>query len=168
MRNLQITNLHYLAHITFQSLELIALELGIIAKAPVQPQRPTDGGSSDDRRRDADIRTDFSERLDSGRNGRSIGTGGPILSPDGKPLQPFTILGKREEFTQGVFRPGHSLPTMTVEEYLEEERRRGGMIEGGGAASMKQPVINEDDLELADRATMKARDWDEFKESNPR
>ena len=57
---------------------------------------------------------------------------------------------------------------MTVDEYLAEEKRRGGMIEGGGERSGVREGVDEDDVEKADEATMKAREWDEFTEANPR
>lgn len=94
--------------------------------------------------------------------------GGPLLDPKGKPLQPFTLTDKRTQLQQGVFRPGHNLPTMSIDEYLEEERRRGGIIEGGGNANAPQPEPDEDNMEQADAATMKAREWDEFVEANPK
>jgi hypothetical protein len=56
---------------------------------------------------------------------------------------------------------------MSIDEYLEEERRRGGIIEGGGN-NAPAPEIDEDNTALADAETMKAREWDEFKESNPK
>jgi hypothetical protein len=57
---------------------------------------------------------------------------------------------------------------MTIDEYLEEERARGGIIEGGGEASGIPPEPDEDNYEKADQETMKAREWDEFVESNPK
>ena len=90
-----------------------------------------------------------------------------MLSKEGKPLQPFTLLDRRTQLQQGVFRPGHNLPTMTIDEYLDEERRRGNIIEGGGQ-SATQEVVDEDDMDKADEETMKARAWDEFTEANPR
>lgn len=93
--------------------------------------------------------------------------GGPILGADGRPLKPFTLLDTRQQLREGVFRPGHNLPTMTIDEYLEEERRRGGMIEGGGGEQTER-VVDEDDMQVADRETIKAREWDEFKEENPK
>ena len=93
---------------------------------------------------------------------------GPILSKDGRPLQPFTLTNKRTQLQQGVFRPDHSLPTMSIDEYLAEEKRRGGMIEGGGEASAQPQQVDEDNMEWADAETMKAREWDEFTEQNPK
>lgn len=59
-----------------------------------------------------------------------------ILDPNGKPLQPFTILpagtSDRTRLQAKVFTPGHNLPSMSVDEYLEIERQRGKFISGGG------------------------------------
>ena len=57
---------------------------------------------------------------------------------------------------------------MSIDEYLEEEKRRGGVIEGGGEKSGQAPEPDEDDIEKADAETMKAREWDEFTEANPK
>ena len=112
----------------------------------------------------------YSERLDIGLRprGREGRPGGPLLDKRGAPLQPFVLTDRRTEIKQGVFGPGHNLPTMSIDEYLEEERKRGGIIEGGGGQSAAPPEIDEDDFEKADQETMKAREWDEFKEANPR
>lgn len=165
-RELQLTNLAYYTHQTFASLESIGQELHILSLAPPGPPpdysqpRPEDA-------RDRDRKSDgFSERLDSQH--LSAGMKGPLLDSSGKPLRPFTLLGKRQEVADGVFRPGHTLPTMSIDEYLEEERKRGGIIEGGGEKSGIKPQVDEDDYEIADRETMKAREWDEYKEANPK
>lgn len=53
-----------------------------------------------------------------------------------QPLRPFTILpsgaGERARLQAQVFGPGHRLPTMSIDEYLEVERQRGNIITGGG------------------------------------
>jgi immunoglobulin-binding protein 1 len=53
-----------------------------------------------------------------------------------QPLRPFTILpsgaSDRTRLQAQVFGPGHRLPTMSIDEYLEIERQRGGIISGGG------------------------------------
>jgi len=110
----------------------------------------------------------YSDRLDPPVSRLLSGNSGPILSQSGKPLKPFTLLDTRQSLQQGVFKPGHNLPTMTIDEYLEEERRRGGIIEGGGEASGRMPEPDEDNYEKADEETMKAREWDEFVEANPK
>lgn len=57
---------------------------------------------------------------------------------------------------------------MTIDDYLAEEKRRGGIVEGGGEQSGIGPEPDEDNFDRADQETMKAREWDEFKEDNPR
>ena len=166
-RELQLTNIAYCAHQSFQSLESIGAELHILSLKPSSPLPDLPDQHPDLRERDQRNVEQYSERLDSPISKLS-GAKGPILDSKGKPLRPFTLLGKRQEFRDGVFRPDHSLPTMTIDEYLEEERRRGGMIDGGGPQSQVQPQVDEDDMEAADRETMKAREWDEYTEANPR
>jgi immunoglobulin-binding protein 1 len=59
---------------------------------------------------------------------------GALLSQKGKVLQPFVITterAKREELLNGVFKPGHTLPSMSIEEYLDREMERGNMLSGG-------------------------------------
>lgn len=108
----------------------------------------------------------YSERLD--KPDSHFNRAGPLLSKDGKPLQPFTITDKRSQFRRGVFRPGHNLPTMSIDEFLEEEKRRGGIIDGGGGSQTPAAEPDEDDMDQADQATIKARTWDEYIEANPR
>jgi hypothetical protein len=47
------------------------------------------------------------------------------------PLRPFVITSKRQELRDQVFRPGWALPTMTIDEYLQQEEERGNHIKGG-------------------------------------
>lgn len=192
-RKLHLAALFYSAHMAFQGLEGINVEDDILAKAPVPLMSgltlgPSAGGLGDNRQRQGeagdgtgtgrvdDLRnmgnTPVLRRLQSAMAGTptwagSVGSG-PLLSKDGKPKQPFTILGSRAEMAKNVFRPGHNLPTMSIDEYLEEERKRGGIIEGGGPNSGLPPPPDEDNYEKADAETMKQRAWDEFTEANPK
>lgn len=176
-RDLQLTELGYFTHQTFAALEGIAQEMQILALAPPEPPPEFNpdvlrGGDSRERSREGvgKVVESFSDRLDSYGGTPGLRNTGPLLDGKGKPLRPFTLLGgnKRQEFAEGVFRPSHNLPTMSIDEYLEEERKRGGMIEGGGEQSGVKPQVDEDDYELADRETMKAREWDEYVEANPK
>jgi hypothetical protein len=90
------------------------------------------------------------------------------LDKSGKPLKVFTLTGGRKQLQDGVFRSGHNLPTMSIDEYLEEERKRGGIIEGGGEASGIIAEPDEDDYEKGEAETLKARAWDEYVEENPK
>ncbi|EEY14754.1 TapA protein [Verticillium alfalfae VaMs.102] len=145
-------------------------ELEVLAQAatarPLLPARET--VEEDARRRRAAEESGHAERLEPRRLRSILEQSGPLLSKAGKPMRPFTLVGSREEAQAGVFRTGHNLPTMSIDEYLEEERKRGGIIEGGGEASFHRPEPDEDDYEKADEATYKARAWDEFVEANPK
>lgn len=146
---------------------MIARELQILASAPLIPLTGAHALESDDRQRARRGTREYSDRLDPPIS-QLLGNGkaGPILSKDGKPLKPFMLLDSRQRLRDGVFRPDHSLPTMTIDEYLEEEKRRGGMIDGGAEPSGIQPEPDEDNFEKADMETMKAREWDEYTEAN--
>jgi immunoglobulin-binding protein 1 len=165
IRRLYFTELELLASQSFQSLDMMVQEDSILSRARFEPQSNLEA-QSDPRQGDQSGQSAYSERLDGSISYR--GRGGPLLSKEGKPLQPFTITDKRSQIRQGVFRPGHNLPTMTIEDYLEEEKRRGGIIEGGGASQTPAAEPDEDNMELADQETTKARAWDEYTEANPK
>lgn len=170
MRTLHLTNISLSTYRAFADLESIAQELDILKLAPPPPPPGTrpQNSVSDNRTRDRE-NNGYSERLDTNLSSLLAGgPGGPILSKSGRPLRPFTLLDSRSRLQQGVFRPDHNLPTMTIDEYLEEEKKRGGIIEGGGEASGRRPEVDEDDYDVADAATYKARGFDEFAEDNPR
>ena len=172
VRNLYLAELQLSVHQSFQSLDLVSQERQILASMPSQPDPNSRVPSQPqpdnrDRRNGTTNGQPYSERLDSSdlvHGSRHRG----ILDSGGRPLQPFTITSKRTDLRKGVFRPDHSLPTMSIDEYLEEERKRGGMIEGGGPASEQIIEPDEDDVAAQDAATAKAREWDEFVEANPK
>lgn len=166
VRRVHLAKLALSVHTAFQALESINREAEILAQAPTPllPQAST--VEDDERRRREGLQDDgYSYRLDRPFK-RLQSFNGPLLSKDGKPTQPFTIVGTRQDLAKQVFRPGHNLPTMSIDEFLEEERKRGGIIEGGGEASGRQPEPDEDNYEKADAATYKARAWDEYTEAN--
>ncbi|KAJ5747411.1 uncharacterized protein N7511_009107 [Penicillium nucicola] len=166
-RSLYLAEVQLYTHQTFQALDLLIQELSILSAMRNAPPAPP---QADDPRQRSNIGgLNYSERLDPSMSSLlGKGRGGPILNNKGKPMQPFTLLGRRSEMQKGVFRSGHNLPTMTIEEYLDEEHRRGNVIEGGGEASGIKPEVDEDDHTIADQETMKARYWDEYTEANPK
>ncbi|KIV99209.1 uncharacterized protein PV09_09073 [Verruconis gallopava] len=169
LRDLHLTNISLCVHETFQALESMALELQMLAMAPPAPPSDPSLHSSDERQRNSSeiYKDGYSERLDD-PSLLKRGWSGPLLSKDGKPLRPFTLTDKRTELRKGVFRPDHSLPTMSIDEYLEEERKRGGIIEGGGEKSGIRPEPEDDDMDKVDAEIMKQRAWDDWKDENPR
>lgn len=171
-RLLYLAEINLYSHQTFQALDMICYELSMLssmrAAAPAERQPAAVDDPRSRRTAPADPNA-YSDRLDPPL-GQLLQAGrlGPLLSREGKPLQPFTLLDRRTQLRQGVFGPGHNLPTMTIDEYLEEEKKRGGIIEGGGDQSAMRPEVDEDNMDHADEETIKARAWDEFKEANPR
>ncbi|KAJ5152376.1 hypothetical protein N7492_010671 [Penicillium capsulatum] len=166
-RRLYLAELQLHIHQTFQALDLLIQELSILSTMRNAPEL-TQPRADDPRQRSNLGGTNYSDRLDPSLsqllNG---GRGGPILNSKGKPMQPFTLLDRRAQLQDGVFRSGHNLPTMTIDEYLAEEHRRGNVLQGGEQSGV-QPEIDEDDLDKADEETMKARAWDEYVEANPK
>lgn len=108
------------------------MELDILSSAP--SDAPMAGPSQDPRERRVESE-DNTWRLD-----RVAGQARPreLISGGGRVLRPFTILpstaamSDRERVRSEVFRSDHRLPTMTIDEYLQEEQRRGNIITGGG------------------------------------
>ncbi|KAJ2560270.1 Type 2A phosphatase-associated protein 42, partial [Coemansia sp. RSA 1836] len=74
----------------------------------------------------------------------------PVFNSKGQPTQPFVLTNNRQAIKDSVFRPGWALPTMTVDEYLEQEQERGGIISGGGKEPDAKPEIDDNDHEALD------------------
>lgn len=169
-----LANLGLQIHQSFDAIDLISAERQVLGQAstlaaPIPPQYAHDTRTNGSSTSEADA--GYSERLDAPLRGLGSGRGGPLLDPRGRVQQPFvltTATDARTQVRQGVFRSGHRLPTMSIEEYLEAEKARGGIIEGGGEQSGLPKLVDEDDHRAADRETMKQREWDEFKEQNPK
>jgi len=147
----------------------------------------TDGRAS---KRDGDDEGDADRwRLDS--LGDKTG-GGPMLSPGGKVLRPFTILpsssnggsstsqlSTRLRLQSEVFRESWRLPTMTIDEYLEQEEQAGRVLQGGGerttdeveqARRDERADDEEEDTregyERVERGLRKAREWDDYRDEH--
>ncbi|KAN0064820.1 Type 2A phosphatase-associated protein 42 [Thecaphora frezii] len=148
------------------------------------PPPPPEGSAKDAQRsqQDAEWRLDGPLGGGAGR-----GWSGPLLDAKGKPLRPFTITSSsssvasdRQQMKKDVFRPSHRLPTMTIDEYLEEEERRGNIITGGGHEGAAKATPREaralraendgtlEALEAEEEARNEAIRWDEFTEANRR
>ncbi|PWY97916.1 TAP42-domain-containing protein [Testicularia cyperi] len=172
---LALLNLHTVKAAT--TLQRASQELELLRSMPPPPPVGTSAGG-----RGEDVDVDPTWRLDRPLGGASSG---PLMDPAGKVLRPFTITSSdpsksRTELKSEVFRPGYRLPTMTIDEYLEEEQRRGNIIQGGGQASYDAPTSTEQrQLRMENDGTQDAQDaeeeqrqhdiyWDDFTESNRR
>jgi immunoglobulin-binding protein 1 len=100
--------------------------------------------------------------VDSRVEPRKIDNKTALLSADGKVQRNFVITSKREQFKDGVFRYGHNLPTMSIEEFLDKEIERGNFLSQKDNAPIVE-VESDDEGEV-----FKARQMDDFKDANPR
>ncbi|KAJ2509368.1 Type 2A phosphatase-associated protein 42 [Coemansia sp. RSA 1939] len=148
----------------------ISDEIAMAKQMEEMKRRTSESVSGDartaDRAHESDwqLDSDLSRQIDP-RTGQQVR---PIFDKNGRPTRPFVITNNRQRIKDGVFRPGWALPTMTVDEYLEQEKERGNIISGGGKEPDPKPEINDNDHEALDAETMKQRDWDNFKDDNPR
>lgn len=82
-------------------------------------------------------------------------------------MKPFVLLSKRDTLRNSVRGADHSLPTMTIDEYLEQEKLRGGILAPQTKANESGPTDDADDNEVQEEiARKKAIDWDDFTEQN--
>ncbi|ONH66890.1 Immunoglobulin-binding protein 1 [Cyberlindnera fabianii] len=152
VRELYLDQLRLFVIRTFDNIRNLTMELEILQNIP-EPK--VEEVKDDDREKKRD-NTNFTERLES--------VDMAVMDKKGKILRPFTLM-KRDDLKKKVFGTGQYLPTVTVEEFLEQELANGGVISGGGNDGDAESS-DEDDMEKADRETYKKREWDEFTESH--
>ncbi|KAL1944802.1 hypothetical protein VTO73DRAFT_3232 [Trametes versicolor] len=156
-------------------------ELELLRNAPTLPPQRL---PVEDARLGKKPETDDMWRLDGPLNKGGPDGKGPLLDQQGKPLRPFVLLGQnaadRARLQAQVFQPGHRLPTMSVDEYLQIEQQRGNVITGGGAASENEPTSKEQlamdaeqdgaafGEEKAEEKRQKDESWAQFTDSNPK
>ncbi|KAG7885738.1 hypothetical protein KL938_000770 [Ogataea parapolymorpha] len=154
VRQVYLDQLKYFALKSFQSIESNLMEIEVLANMPARPIEPVQ--EPDERERQKKFDETYTDKVESLTN--------PILSKDGKVLRPFTIVPSRDQLQKKVFGTGQVLPTMTVEELVDQELANGGMVK----ESLPEKEFDEDNEEDVDRLTYKNREWDEFTDNNPR
>ena len=89
----------------------------------------------------------------------------PFTISSHQPLRPFTILpsggamDERSRLAAEVFRSGHRLPTMSIDEYLKNEFDSGNVITGGGYVQTAC-VVDLTSLPVADSWRPRPRPFD--------
>jgi immunoglobulin-binding protein 1 len=139
-----------------QNLKNIEMELEVLASRPSIAPQPQQ------------TETRYSERLDR-IPASGLPKSGPLLSGEGRVLRPFVLTSKRDQLAQGVFRPDHALPTMSIDNYLTEEIQRGGIQipqEEDSKANADRQKSTREEEEEEDRETEKKREWDDYVESH--
>jgi len=171
-RSTHLTWLKFLYLKAHQEQDSIEAELEILGQAAQMNDLPSKRAAS---REEEDLSWRV-ERLASSDDG-------PLVSPSGKVLRPFTILPSRSSASSAstnrvklraeVFRPDWTLPTMSVDQYLDEQRAMGNFLSGGGPAQASQLTpsqrakieAEEDNLAgdiKAEELRTKAVEWNEF------
>lgn len=161
-RNLLIMKLKSYSYNSFNEIEQLLYEIELLQNfIKMAPSESTNKHSQQETI--SNDPTGFTDRLETINK--------PILSKTGKVLRNFTLVDKKKQLQDKVKGYGQYGPTMTVEEFLEEEFESGRVLQGGEdelIQAQKAKEANEDNYDNDDNETYKAREWDEFKENNPR
>lgn len=156
VRDLYLSQLQFYALQAVNNLRIIQQELEILSNIP-QPkiEQLKDQENKDGRTpTPSALHPQFTDKLETLPSSA-------LLSKQGKILKPFTIV-KRADLQSKVFGTGQYLPTITVEDYLEQELANGGMV----SQSQPEESEDEDDHAVNDKETYKKREWDEFTETH--
>ena len=137
-----------LLHLQFAIFQTMEQLVGIQQEIPMlkQMQERREAMGSNDAR--ASNRSNNDARDGKVDDNRIWNATGPLMDPQGRPLRPFVITNKKAEMMKGVFRPGHSLPTMSIEEYLDQEIERGNFLSGGTEEPKKKEADDNDDAAI--------------------
>jgi immunoglobulin-binding protein 1 len=149
-------------------------------RMPPSSSSNADDGGPPDRRRPLQM-TQITQNPTTGRlelTTKRVADDGRLLPAQFAP-RPTTI-NRRDEISSGVFRPGWNLPTMTLEELGERELadavRRAEEQRYAEADAMLRPRRYdqlerdgmEDDHGLVEASARLDREWDDWKDENPR
>ncbi|GAA5958084.1 hypothetical protein JCM3765_002803 [Sporobolomyces pararoseus] len=184
---ISLLQLHYLrAHAELSSLEqeLELLEHGMkMSEIPSPSPHLNSSKSKEESRAGEEDSEDLTWRLDK----VSLTKDDPLLSPSGKVLRPFTILPSSKSASQlqtrlrlqsEVFQSSHRLPTMTIDEYLDQQNDMGNILQGGGPSTSEEVEQarkdeqgeKEDDTqrgyEAEERELRKTREFDEYRDTH--
>eukprot|EP00158_Paraphelidium_tribonemae_P006259 Partr_v1_DN27752_c0_g1_i3_m66964 putative Immunoglobulin (CD79A) binding protein 1 len=166
MREFSMLMIQDAVRVAEEASDSLQLEFGMLKNLPPSSLSSGSADSRTDQSRTGNLSE--SERLDklSARN-----TSDPLLDKGGRVQRPFVITSRQEQVSK-VFRPDHSLPTLSIDEYLRREQERGNIVSGGGAnqapKSESTQEQKEDAQENDHEELLKQRRWDQFRDDNPK
>lgn len=165
LRELYLSKLRLLSLKTFTQLEMLNMETQVLKNRPriteisdAEPKIPI-GDKENHLTGENDY--GYTEKLEFINKGKD-----QLLSKEGKVLQPFTIVSKKDDIQKKVFGYGQTLPTMSVEEYIDEEIKRGCIKTETITGEEKEE--SSDDSDDDDEKVYEKREWDEFKDEHHR
>ena len=142
---------------SLQDIEKLRTEIALLTYAE-NSEGPTDELSRPQEGQDNRWRLDMPE--------------GPLVAKSGSVLRPFVFTSDKQQIRSTIFRPDHSLPTMSIEQYLQNEVLSGGLPTPGAAktvnSSSEASATNEDLERAEDNQRLQAIAWDTYTEHNVR
>ncbi|GMM37399.1 Tap42 protein [Saccharomycopsis crataegensis] len=172
LRELYLNKLRLFSLKSFSHLEMLNMELEVLANRPPEriqeiPLPPPSSSAAAPNGSSADKKL-LSQENDYGYTERvEFRKPSELISPEGKVLQPFTFVSSKDQIKKKVFGYGQVMPTMSVEEYIEEEIKRGG-IKTETITGEQNSESEDSDEDDSDEKLYKAREWDEFKDAHHR
>ncbi|KAL6023174.1 Immunoglobulin (CD79A) binding protein 1 [Candidozyma auris] len=136
---------------TLDNIFSIDMEMGMLEKMP--PHDQTNYTPSMHSKKDQALRVEEvpgKKRIDD------------LIGPGGKILQPFTITKTKADIRNAVFGYSHTLPSMSVDEYLEYELMHGKLLNATNTKEEQDEHSENSDEELY------ARNWDDWKDDHPK
>ncbi|KAJ2723632.1 Type 2A phosphatase-associated protein 42 [Coemansia sp. Benny D115] len=146
------------------AIQMDAMRLKARESAPGDREKPGSAASAKESANDWRLDSQSYNQIDP-RTGRPVQ---PLFNSRGQPMRPFVLTNERQRIKDSVFRPDWALPTMTIDEYLKQEQENGNIISGGGKEPDEKPEIDDNDHDALDADTLKKREWDDFKDDNPK
>lgn len=181
MREVEICELKRLCVVSLDEINGIGSELEMVnMMAEMEKSRGVGGGGGDSRQQQQKtVSPPTPHQLHNGTATTNLQQRIPNLQINQDPATGQLVF-KREQVRDGVFRPFWNLPTMSLEEFGDREyaeaMERAEKEKASEIASKNAPRRYEylkrdgleDDIDKVDASAKKDRDWDDFKDENPR
>lgn len=167
VRSRTLLSIRLSAERSMQELEALSMEISMLElmrKEQIESDKSVPRSDRDPLERPGD------QRVIDGADWRIDRPEQPMLDGRGKVMRPFVITSTKQDLRAGVFGPDHSLPTMSIDEYLELETARGGIISSkdtglGPQTGTTRPQYAEKER-LEEEERRKAIAWDEYTEQH--
>lgn len=151
VRQVYTDELKLIALNSFRELEHIIAEILILKEKDIT--------TSKDPLISKDSRIDHHESKKPSSNERGFSS---VMDRQGKILRPFTIKSLRQDLQDKIYGTGQTLPSFTVEQYLDYELANGKRLQEANTDKILEDSSDDSDEEL------RQREWDDWKDDNPK
>ncbi|ODV63244.1 Tap42p [Ascoidea rubescens DSM 1968] len=174
LRELHLTRINLLVVKAFKDLENIQMELQLLSNRSIPAPKIQSVGkentnqTKDQKYASKDNKSNIlSEENNYGYTENLETLNKSILSKEGKVLRPFTLYSKKDQLRKKVFGTGQELPTMSIEEYLDEEMKRGGIVKQSITGNESDSESDDEEKDNYDEVGVyKKREWDDFTDTH--